>query len=60
MISRLLHYFCVSGNVYALRVNLSVAIVAMNKPYNKTVNGTEVTVSTEGYSSLSSMQITKF
>jgi len=35
--------FC---NVYALRVNLSVAIVAMTSNYSHTENGTEKFVST--------------
>ena len=38
-------YVLCTGNVYAMRVNLSVAIVAMTRNYTVVVNGTEVQVS---------------
>lgn len=31
-----IHVFCFSGNIYALRANLSIAIVAMVAKYNVT------------------------
>ena len=34
-----------TGNIYALRVNMSVAVVAMVNNYTVVVNGTEITVS---------------
>ena len=34
-----------TGNIYALRVNMSVAVVAMVKNYTVVVNGTDVSVS---------------